>query len=136
MTDELPTVALEPDKAWSLLSNVRRRRTIVIVDEAASELHVTDLAEHVAAYELGIDVDDVARQQWRRVYTALVSTHLSPLSQRGAIDYDVDEKTIAPAAATGDLAAWVRALNTAADVGDDLPSARCDAREGGPIVLE
>jgi len=133
MTGELPTVGLAPDDAWSLLSNVRRRRTLVIVDEADSAVHVTDLAERVAAYELGIDVDDVGRQQWRRVYSALIQCHLAPLSQAGVIDYDVDEKTIEAVPETVAIAAWVRALNSAADV-DDFPPARCDIREGGPIV--
>lgn len=134
MTGELPSIGLSPDDAWSLLGNVRRRRTLVIVDEAESAVHVTDLAEQVAAYELGIDVDDVGRQQWRRVYSALIQCHLSPLSQADIIDYDVDEKTIEAVGETAALAEWVRALTRAADVGDEFPAARCDAREGGPIV--
>ncbi|OYR79319.1 hypothetical protein DJ84_18365 [Halorubrum ezzemoulense] len=134
MTEEPPAIGLAPDDAWSLLSNVRRRRTLVIVDEADAVVHVTDLAERVAAFELGIDVDDVGRQQWRRVYSALVTCHLLPLSQADAIDYDVDEKTIDEVPATADLAAWVHVMDSACEGADDFPPARCDAREGGPIV--
>ena len=132
----LPAIGLAPDDVWSLLGNVRRRRTLVIVDDADEPVDVTDLANQIAAYELGIDVKGVARQQWRRVYSALVQCHLSPLSQAGVIDYDIDEKTIDAVPETTELAAWVYAVNGACDSDDEFPPARCDVRDGGPIVLE
>ena len=131
----LPEIGLAPDDVWSLLSNVRRRRTLIIVDDADEAVHVTDLAKNVAAYELGIDVEDVGHQQWRRVYSTLVQGHLTTLSQAGVVDYDIDEKMIEAVPETTELATWVYAINGACDSNDDFPPARCDVRDGGPIVI-
>lgn len=68
------------------------------------------------------------------MYVSLVKGRLSRLSQAVVIDYDVDTKMIGAGTRTAAVAAWVRALNTAADA-DDFPPARCDARENGPIAL-
>ena len=136
MPETLPTIDLAPDDAWSLLSNVRRRRTLIVVDEADGRVHVNDIAKAIAAYENNLDIDDLTHQQWERVYVTLIQNHFSKLSQAGAVDYDVDEKTVAAIPMTADLVAWARALNTACDADDDFPPARCDGRGSGPFVTD
>ena len=93
------------------------------------------LAKLVAAYELDVAVVDVDRH-WRRVYSALVQTHLSTVSQAALVEYDIEQKTIAPVEKTAPIAAWVRALNVACASDDDFAPVRCDAREGDLVVLD
>jgi hypothetical protein len=72
-------------------------------------VRIRDLAQQIAAWENGIDVEELNYKQRKRVYTSLHQTHLPKLNDVGVVDYDRDRGTIT-------LADGVAALDIYLDV--------------------
>jgi hypothetical protein len=49
---------------------------------------VKELAEQIAALENEVDVEELSRQQRKRVYVSLYQTHIPKLESAGIIEYD------------------------------------------------
>lgn len=83
--------------AFDTLSNQRRRWVVRdLLDDAADETELGDLAARVAARENETDPADVTPAQRRRVYTALQQSHLPRMDDQGLVDYDPDEGVVRP----------------------------------------
>jgi len=89
------------DDVFTILSNERRRHTVRAMQELSMPIELGDLAEHVAAWELGKDVAAITSTERRRVYTSLQQTHLDKLEEAGIIE--CDRKTIEPTERLEDL---------------------------------
>ncbi|MCU4926236.1 hypothetical protein OB905_09600 [Halobacteria archaeon AArc-dxtr1] len=73
---------------FELLSNHRRRYAVHYCKREDSPVELGTLAEYVAAWELGKDVDAVTSAERKRVYTSLQQTHLPTLERAGMIEFD------------------------------------------------
>lgn len=100
---ESESEVLTSDDIFEILSNHRRRMVLYHLQEAATPLAVNELAEHVAAMENEISVDDLTSQQRKRVYVSLYQTHLPKMAQMGLIDYDQEEGMVALTSRTADI---------------------------------
>lgn len=89
------TDVLSKDRIFQLLSVQRRRDVLEYLHEVEPETTLGTLAEHVAAKENEIDVQDLSAAQRKRVYVGLYQSHLPKLDDANVIDYDQDRGSIA-----------------------------------------
>ncbi|RZV11712.1 hypothetical protein BDK88_0593 [Natrinema hispanicum] len=73
---------------FDLLSNQRRRYAIHYCKREDDPVTLGDLAEHVAAWELDKEVDEITSAERKRVYTSLQQTHLPTLERANIIEFD------------------------------------------------
>jgi len=78
------------DEVFTALSNRRRRNVITYLKEHGDGARVRDIAEQLAAWENGLEINEVTYKQRKRVYTALHQSHLPKLAESGFIDYEPD----------------------------------------------
>jgi len=50
----------------------------------------SELANELAAWENGVDVDEITERQRKRVYVSLYQTHIPKLEEAGIVSYDAD----------------------------------------------
>ncbi|WP_222916537.1 hypothetical protein [Natrinema sp. SYSU A 869] len=73
---------------FDLLSNQRRRYTIHYCKREGEPVSLGDLAEHVAAWELDKEVEEITSAERKRAYTSLQQTHLPTLERADIIEFD------------------------------------------------
>nr|WP_254525441.1 hypothetical protein [Natrinema caseinilyticum] len=73
---------------FDLLSNQRRRYAIHYCKREDEPVTLGDLAEHVAAWELEKDLDEITSAERKRVYTSLQQSHLPTLERADVIEFD------------------------------------------------
>lgn len=81
---------LTQDDVFEILSSPRRRYLLYYLRQRKEPVELTQLAEHVAAWENGVDTDDLTTQERKRVYVSLYQTHVPKLDDAGIVDYDPD----------------------------------------------
>lgn len=82
-----PAEELTLDEAFRFLRN-GRRRTMLRHLRTTPETTLSDLADHVAAEEMGVPPDRVDSKARKRVYVSLYQSHLPALADAGVIAYD------------------------------------------------
>ena len=95
--------SLSHDTIFSMLSNQRRRYVIHFIKRDPGPVRIRDLAQQVAAWENGIEIEELTYKQRKRVYTSLHQTHLPKLDDAGVVDYDRDRGTITLADGAAEL---------------------------------
>jgi DNA-binding transcriptional ArsR family regulator len=85
---EPETVELSKDEIFYLLKNRRRRDIVRYLTDNEGTATLSELAEHIAAWENDIEVQALNSGQRKRVYVALYQTHLPKLAENGVIDYE------------------------------------------------
>jgi len=87
--------SLSQDTAFEILSNSRRRYVLYYLRQQQEPVQLTALAEHVAAWENGTDIESLGNQERKRVYVSLYQTHVPKLADVGLVDYDKEAGTVA-----------------------------------------
>lgn len=84
------------DELFGLLSNSRRRYAwhYLTSRETQEAVPLGEVAEQVAAWENGKEIEELTSQERKRVYIALYQSHLSTMDGEGLVDYDDDEGTV------------------------------------------
>lgn len=94
-SDDTATLpAMSPDLVFDILSNTRRRMVLYHLRQCGGSATVQELADEIAAMENGVDVDDLTRQQQKRVYVSLYQTHLPKLEESGISKYDDEREEV------------------------------------------
>lgn len=73
---------------FDLLSNRRRRYAIHYCKRVGGPVSLSDLAEHVAAWEHGKTVDELTSAERKKVYTALQQIHLPTLERANVVEFE------------------------------------------------
>lgn len=73
---------------FDLLSNHRRRYAIHYCKREDEPVELGDLAEHVAAWELDKEIEELTSSERKRVYTALQQQHLPTLERANMIEFE------------------------------------------------
>jgi hypothetical protein len=78
---------VEIDRAdcYEILANSRRRYAVRYLRERSEPISLGELAEHVAAMENGVPVEEVTPAQRKSAYTALHQNHLAKLVDAGFV---------------------------------------------------
>jgi hypothetical protein len=79
---------------FDVLKNERRRTVIRYLHEHAGSADLSDIAEHVAARENDITVQQLSSQERKRVRIALYQCHLPRMDSLGVIEFDKHRGTI------------------------------------------
>ncbi|MFC7137327.1 hypothetical protein ACFQRB_14460 [Halobaculum litoreum] len=82
----------------------------------AESAEIGELAEHVAAWENGVDVAEVDSTQRRRAYVALHQTHLPRLDEAGVLRYESTREEIELTETGEDLRVYMDVVR-----GNDIP---------------
>jgi len=93
---------LTASAVFDLLKNERRRCVIHFLLEQP-ETTVRELSRHVAAWENDIDVEDLEKQQRKRVYVSLYQTHVPKLEEAGLVEYDEETSVVSLSSQAGEL---------------------------------
>lgn len=104
--------SLSQDTAFDILSNARRRYVLYYLREADGPVELGELARELAAWENDTTVEELTKQQRKRVYVSLYQTHIQKLAEAGIVEYDPDTGMVA-------LANGARQLGSYLSVGDE-----------------
>lgn len=85
---------LSQDLIFELLSSPRRRMALYYLRERGGSATVTQLAEEIASLEYDVSVEELSRQQQKRVYVSLYQTHIPKLDDAGIVEYDDDSSEV------------------------------------------
>jgi len=88
-----PNTELSKDVIFDLLSVERRRHVIRIIDEE-DEILIGNVAEHIAAIENHVKLQEINSEQRKRVYVSLYQMHLPKLAEYDVIEYDQNRGVI------------------------------------------
>ncbi|MCU4801640.1 hypothetical protein OB920_14775 [Halobacteria archaeon HArc-gm2] len=88
------------DELFDVLTTERRRRVLSIMGGYDSPVPVERLAQDVAAQEADVAAMTVPESTVRDVHVSLHHRHLPKLDDAGLLDYDHDDRTVAPTTAT------------------------------------
>ncbi len=81
---------LTQDDVFEILSSPRRRYLLYHLRQRGEPVELTELAEHVAAWENDVEPGELTTQERKRVYVSLYQTHVPKLDDAGIVDYDAD----------------------------------------------
>jgi hypothetical protein len=82
------------DNLFNVISNGRRRYVLYYLYRNPGPVELRELTDQLAAYEAGVDVEDVEENETQSVYISLYQTHLPKMENAGLVEYDQDEKLI------------------------------------------
>jgi hypothetical protein len=84
------------DMLFDLLISPRRRFILYYLhDLPVGETTLNDLSAEVGAWEYGKPVEELTRQERKRIYVSLYQTHVPTLAEAGIIAYDSESGDIA-----------------------------------------
>lgn len=85
---------LSKDELFEILKNQRRRDALRYLNANDGVAKLSDLSEHIAAKENGIEISALSSSQRKRVYIGLYQCHLPKMATFGVIDFDKNRGTI------------------------------------------
>lgn len=125
-----PGASLSEDDIFFILSSRRRRFVLRYLRPVEEPVDRRDLVDALAAWENGVDPEDLTEAQRRTVNVSLYQTHLDELSDAGVVEYDTDTGRVELTDRIGEFAGYLdRWQEIAVDV-DDGPG------DGGRKVAE
>ena len=86
--------SLTKDEIFDLLKNSRRRKIVQYLREHDGSAKLDELAEHIAADENDITVQQLSSDQRKRVYIGLYQCHLPKMDTLGVVEYEKNRGTI------------------------------------------
>jgi len=102
---------LSQDELLKMLSNQRRRFAIhYLKQQDHAELTVTELAEQVAGWENGKEIEALTQKERKRVRSALRQFHLPKMADSDLIEYDTTQGTVSLTEATRNANFYVDSL--------------------------
>lgn len=108
---------LPKNERFDLLRNRRRRDVLRYLIAADRTVTLPELAEHIAALENDVAIEELDYSQRKRVYVALYQTHLPKLDRANVLDYESGRGNITVAERISELEPYL----------DDGPSSATDA---------
>jgi hypothetical protein len=87
--DDDETTAVDVGTACKILGNRRRRYALhCLKQQENGTIEMGDLSTQVAAWEIGIDPEQVSYDERKRVHTSLYQHHAPKLDEQGIVEYD------------------------------------------------
>lgn len=93
-TDTATLPEMSPDLVFDILSNTRRRMVLYYLRQYGGSATVQELADEIAAMENDVEIEELTRQQQKRVYVSLYQTHLPKLEESGISEYDEEREEV------------------------------------------
>lgn len=83
---------LDADAIFEILSNSRRRKMLLYLDDSGGTAKLSTLAREIAKVEEGNTPDE---EQYKRVYISLYQSHVPKLQEYGIVSYNPESKELA-----------------------------------------
>jgi hypothetical protein len=109
-------MSLARDEVYTVLSNQRRRFVIHYLQRNGQRAALGTLAEHVAAWENGIDVKAVGSAARKNVYTSLQQFHLPKMEKLDLVVFDRRDGEVELSEAAADVDLYLEVVE-----GHDVP---------------
>lgn len=93
-TDRTDSESISEDDIFEVLYNRRRRQVITYLQECGGTATASELAEHIAAEENGVNVAQLSSSERKRVYVSLYQNHLPVMDDANVIEYDPNRKRV------------------------------------------
>lgn len=88
-TDQLPQATV-----FDLLQNNRRRYAFHYLRQQEDVVTLSELSDHVAAWENDTTVEELSSKARQRVYVSLLQTHLPRMDNAGVVEFDKSAGTV------------------------------------------
>ncbi len=95
---------------FTLLANARRRYVLHYLRRAGGTAELRELADHVAAWEVGSTVEGLTSDQRKKVYTSLQQTHLRKFDEAGIVEYDHEAGRVEATPAAEELEVYLEVV--------------------------
>lgn len=112
-TDSGHAIPIDPEDAFTAVSNGRRRQILLSLEQSDCTLTATELAVEIAAIENLVEPSAVTGKQRTTVYISLIQSHLPKLDELGVAEFDERSKEVSPTDATEPIANHIRTIETA-----------------------
>lgn len=109
-------MSLARDDVYEVLSNRRRRFVIHYLQRNGPRAALGTIAEHVAAWENGIDVDAVGSAARKNAYTSLQQFHLPKMEKLNLVVFDQRDGEVELTEAAADVDLYLEVVE-----GHDVP---------------
>jgi hypothetical protein len=87
--------SLDPDVAFDLLSNQRRRHVLCVLAERRTDLTVQELATAIVERLASEWAEESAVPVYQSVYVSLYQNHLPRLAEHDVVEYDAASRSVA-----------------------------------------
>lgn len=102
--EESSTEGVTRDDVFEVLSNRRRRYALRYLDDQGGEAELSEVAEHVAAWEHGVDPDRLEYGDRKSVRVSIHQHHAPKMDDVGVLEYDKRRGVLRLTEAASDLA--------------------------------
>lgn len=102
-TAQSERAALTEDELFELLANQRRRHIMHTLMREGETVDIGELSQRIAAWEDGLEFEEVSSTDRKRVYTALQQSHLPKLDKAGVVEFDRDRGVVEPTSTLEDV---------------------------------
>lgn len=107
---------LSRNELFDLLSNRRRRFALHALKRMEEPVELTELATHVAAWEMETEPEAIDSEDRRSVHVTLRRTHLPKLDEKNVIQFDESNNTIKSTNTFNEIEVHIEVLH-----GDEIP---------------
>ncbi|AUX08306.1 hypothetical protein AArcSl_0656 [Halalkaliarchaeum desulfuricum] len=111
--DQAHGIPIDPDDAFHVMSNSRRRQVLLSLSQSEEPQTASELAREIAAIENLVAPSEVTGEQRTTVYVALIQSHLEMMDDLGVVDYDERGKRVEATEATKPVANHIREITSA-----------------------
>lgn len=99
--------SLSQDDVFDILSSARRRFVLYYLRKKGEPVELSELAVELAAWENETPIDELTKQQRKRVYVSLYQTHIQKLADAGIVTYDKDSGMVTLARGARQIGAYL-----------------------------
>jgi DNA-binding transcriptional ArsR family regulator len=85
---------MDPDTAFALLSNERRRHVLCLLAQRDEELSLQTVATEIIVRLDEVEPEEIDEGTYRSVYVSLYQNHVPRLADAGVVQYDEDGRTV------------------------------------------
>jgi hypothetical protein len=103
------------DGLFELLSNQRRRYVLYYLWKTEGAAKLGEVAEQIAAWELGTSTREVPADKRKSVYTSLQQFHLTKMDEKNVIDFEKRDGTIELDCAADNVKNCLESINNSTD---------------------
>lgn len=86
------------------------------LEQEGEAAELGDVAEQVAAWEYGVDVEQVSYEERKRVYTALQQSHFPMMDDAGIVEFDKSRGVVRPTDSLDDIEVYMEVVQ-----GNEIP---------------
>ena len=101
---------LSKGEIFDVLQNQRRRYVLQYLKRFDGPVRLSELATQIAAWEYHTPVEQVSKDQKKRVYTTLQQTHLERMEEAGIVEYDTGENVVTRTPYTDELTIYLEII--------------------------